>query len=149
MRIKRFLPSLAFILAVLALILIIKYQLPIKNFLLFNFEKAKIHCENFFFQASSRPERRRPVSLLVKETELKLYVGEPFKDFSDEEWEKFWGLIYEGYPREAPEKEGLTYRFRQLTHEEIAAELMELYPLEFSFFQDEHWQIFFGILFGK
>jgi hypothetical protein len=41
-----------------------------------------LNHDNFFFQAGPRAERRRPISLLVKETELKLYVGEPFRDFT-------------------------------------------------------------------
>ncbi|MDP2941251.1 MAG: hypothetical protein Q8N85_03235 [Candidatus Omnitrophota bacterium] len=149
MRIKKFLPSMVLITAFVALGLIVRYQLPIKNFLIFNYEKARIYLENSFSTDAPGSERRRPLSLLVKETELALYVGEPFKDFSDEDWRKFWGLIYDIYPKDEPEKAGLPYRFRQLNQEEISAALIENYPQEFYLFQDEQWKMFFGILFEK
>lgn len=149
MRGKRLLPKVLLIAGILALFLILKYQNALKETRLFNLEKARIHFDNFFYFAGSKPQRKRPVALEQKETELKLYVGEPFRDFSSEDWKSFWDLVYGARPKDDPEKPGLPRRVRQLTADEIAAELISLYPAPFVFFSEAHWESFFGIIFKK
>ena len=146
MRSKRFLPKILLIAGFLSTFLIIKYKSEIKGFLSFNLEKFRIYSDNFFGYATSGPKRSRPISLLQKETELKLYVGEPFRSFSRRDWSDFWNLIYGVFHREAPEKAGLPRRVRRLTKEEIAEELTRRYPSPFSYFKEEHWGIFFGLI---
>lgn len=149
MRFKRFLPKILLILLILALFLIIKYQNTIKDIWLFNLEKFKTWFDNFFYFTSSEPKRRSPISLLKKETELKLYVGEPFRSFSRQQWQEFWHIIYAAFPKEPPEREGLPKRMRQLTLDEIAFKLMSLYPQPFAYFKEEHWKLFFNILLAR
>ena len=149
MRFKRILPKILLIAGFLALYLILKYQTSIKEFWSFNLEKIKIYFDNFFSAQGSGLERHRPLSLIEKETELKLYVGQPFIDFSQKDWREFWNLIYGVFPEKTPEKPGLPKRVRQLTTDETAFELMSLYPNPFSYFKEEHWRIIFSIILRK
>lgn len=149
MRFDKFLPKILLVVGFLALFLIIKYQSPIKEKLAFHLERISIYFDNFFYHASSKPERHRPVSLLERETELKLYIGQPFRDFTRKDWARFWNLIYGAFPKEAPEKQGLPRKARQLTQGEIASELILRYPNPFSYFQKNHWEMLFSIVLKK
>ena len=145
MPIKKILPKLVLTCGFLALFTIIIYRAALKDKWRFNLERIKIYFDNFFYQG----ERHPPLSLLQKETELKLYVGEPFRDFDQEQWKQFWGIVYGASAEEPPEKEGLPKKMRQLTQDEVAFELMQRYPQPFANFRAEHWGIFFGIIFKK
>lgn len=146
---KKILPKILLILGFLALFAIVRYRAPLKEKLLFNIEKIKAHKDNFFFESGPGMERRRPVSLLERETELRLYVGEPFNNFSAQDWREFWDIVYGVYAIEPPEKNGLPKKMRQFTRDEIALELMQKYPQPFANFKEEHWKIFFGIVLKK
>lgn len=145
----RILPKVLLPLGFLVLFLAVKYQHPLKDFWGFVLETAEIRFNNLFYQANSEAERHRPVSLLETETELKLYIGEPFRHFNQKEWNGFWRLIYAGFPRGVPPREGLPNKMRQLTLDEITSELTARYPEPFSYFKDEHWKMFFGIALKK
>lgn len=145
----RIIPKILLPLGFLALFLVVKYQQTLKDFWVFAVDTAEIHFNNLFYQADSQNERRRPVSLLEAETELKLYIGEPFRHFNQRDWNGFWRLIYAGFPRGVLPREGLPNKMRQLTLDEIASELMQSYPEPFSYFKDEHWKVFFGIVLKK
>ncbi len=149
MPVKKILPKILIIFGFLALFMIVSYRSAIKEKLTFQFEKLKTHTDNFFFKSGPGMQRRPPLSLLQRETELRLYIGEPFNSFSEKQWQEFWDVIYEAYPRGAPEKEGLPRKMRQLTEDEIAFELIELYPRPFANFREGHWRIFFGIVLKK
>ena len=131
------------------LLLIIKFQRPIKDFLSFNFEKSRTYIDNFFYEASPGRKRHRPLSLIERETELKLYIGDPFRGFSRDDWNEFWQIIYGGYPLEDPGTPGLPKKMRQLTEEEIASRLVEEYREPFSYFKETHWKFFFDIAIKK
>lgn len=145
----RILPKVLLPLGFLVLFLAVKYQQTLKDFWGFAVETAGIHFNNLFYQADSETERHRPLSLIETETELKLYIGEPFRHFNQMEWNGFWQLIYGGFPRGLPPREGLPNKMRQLTLDEIASELMKRYPEPFTYFKDEHWKMFFGIVLKK
>lgn len=132
-----------------ALFLIIKYQSSIKEAWLFNLEKVKIYFDNFFSDSDAQTARRRPLSLAERETELKLYIGEPFKDFTPADWNEFWNLIYGRFSKENPDRQSLPKKMRQLTLDEIAYELMYRYPQPFAYFTESHWKIFFSIIAKK
>jgi len=149
MRFNKILPKILLIAGFFILYLVIRYQSNIREAWQFNLEKVKIYFDNFFFESSSRRQRRRPWSLDQKETELKLYIGEPFRSFSRKDWNDFWQLIYGAFPKEEPGKQGLPKKMRQLTLDEISFELMDRYPQPFGFFRENHWKIFFGIILQK
>lgn len=149
MRFRRILPKLSLIIGFFCIYLIIRYQNPIKDFLSFNLEKIKIHFYNFFYESGSGLTRRRPIIFIEREIELKLYIGEPFRDFTKKDWDEFWNIIYGVFPKDAPEKEGLPRKVRQLTEDEIASELMSRYPQPFAYFNESNWKIFFGIVLKK
>lgn len=149
MRFNKFLPKILLIFGILALILIIKYQNSVKETFSYNLEKLRIHLDNFFYQTNSEPKRQPPISLLQKETELKLYIGEPFRDFDRNEWNEFWSFVYGAFPKERPKREGLPNKLRQLTLDEIASALISRYPDPFSYFKENHWKLFFDIILKK
>jgi len=149
MRLKRLLPPFLLIIGFAVLFFVIKYRESLQDLSSFNLEKLKTYVDNFFYESSPELKRRRPFSLTQKETELKLYIGQPFKDFSYSDWREFWNLVYGSFPKEPPEKEGLPPRMRQLTQDEIAFELMSRYSQPFAYFGTNQWQSFFGILFKK
>jgi hypothetical protein len=110
-------------------------------------KKAAVYVDNFFYFAKSGVKRRPPITLIERETELKLYIGAPFKDFTRRDWNEFWNLVYGAFLKENPEDTNLPKKMRQLTEEEIAQKLTSFYPMPFSFFQERAWQSFFQILF--
>ena len=106
-----------------------------------------IQIDNFGYPLKA--ERSRPVSSLELETNLKSYVGEPFISFSQSDWEKFYDILYNGYPVEYSENERLPPRVRQLNYGEMEERLGREFPNPFSQFQDQHWKQFWPIVFGK
>ena len=146
MRFRRHLPKIFIASGFLFLFLIVKYQGYIRDLWSFNLEKIQIYSDNFFYGTSPEVRRRRPVSTLKKETELQMYVGEPFRSFNRRQWREFWNLVYGAFPKEKPLRGGLPDRMRQLTEDEIATELMRRYPAPFSYFKGNHWQMFFELV---
>lgn len=149
MQAKRSLPAIFIISGFILLGTIVVFQGPIKEFLSYKFEIFKITFDNFFYQGTPGERRRAPRSLIIKQDYLKMYVGQPFRNFSDAEWKNFWKLVYGVYPKQPVEKAGLPNRMRQLTEEEIEQELMDRYPQPFANFREKHWSIFFQILFSR
>ena len=110
-------------------------------------ETVNIWIDNF--NRGFSPGRSRPISTLQREEELQMLVGPPFRDFQSLDWDKFWNVIYGLFPVDYPENERLPPRARQLTNPEMQEKLKELYPSPFSYFQDQHWQQFWQIIFKK
>jgi hypothetical protein len=149
MSFKRLLPKFLLVAGFLSLFFIIKYQGQIKDLLGLNLDKAKDYIDYVSYDLNYEAKRHRPVSLLVRETELRLYIGEPFRDFNRSDWEKFWNIIYGIFPKAGPKEPGLVSKRGQLTEDEITYELMKTYPQPFTYFREEHWKIFFSIIFKK
>lgn len=149
MSFKRLLPKILLVAGFLSLLFIIKYQGQIKDLLGVNLDKAKDYVDYVSYDLNYEAKRHRPVSLLVRETELKLYIGEPFRDFNKSDWEKFWNIIYGVFPKGDLERPGLVSKRRQLTEDEITYELMKMYPQPFTYFRENHWKMFFGIISKK
>jgi hypothetical protein len=143
MQFKRVLPKILLPLGFILLFVLIRYQAPIKEFWKFNLQRITIPVDDFL--SSGDLERNPPMSILQKETELKMYIGRPFKDFSHSQWRDFWKLIYGTFPLEEVGK-GLPKRQRQLTQEEIKEQLASVYPQPFAYFEEEQWKVFFGLL---
>jgi hypothetical protein len=143
---KRLLPKIFLAIGFLALFTAVACRRQIQEFFSFNLRKVKIHTDNFFYQSNSGLKRRKPIALLEKETELNLYVGEPFRSFNNKEWDEFWAIIYGAYPADAPEEQGLPRRVRQMGQDEIAYELARHYPEPFAYFTPDNWKAFFSII---
>ena len=146
---KRLLPKFLLVVGFLSLSLIIIFQVRIKDLLGISYGRAVEYANYILFDLNFEFKRQRPLSLLERETELKLYIGEPFRDFNRSDWEKFWNITYGIFPKSNPKQPGLVGKRRQLTEDEIAYELKEMYPQPFAYFQQEHWKIFFGIVLKK
>ncbi|MDD5432344.1 MAG: hypothetical protein PHO70_05080 [Candidatus Omnitrophica bacterium] len=132
-----------------SLFLIFKFQGVLKDKGGFSLEKAKINFDNFFAKANPNLERKRPVAFSERESELQSYFGEPFTDFTREEWSQFWNLMYGLFPKEPAGKPGLPNKMRQLTEDEITSELISLYPQPFLMYQDSHWSSLYQVIFKK
>jgi hypothetical protein len=142
------LPKVLLFLGFVGLFLVFKYQSALQSSWGGVLEKVKIYFDNFFYQ-SPVPKRYPPLSFLEQETELKLYIGDPFRDFIQSEWDEFWKIIYGTFPDEESRQPGMPARMRQLTTDEIAYKLTQNYPQPFAYFKDSHWQLFFGIALKK
>ena len=149
MRSNSFLPKIFLGIGFIFLFLVITYQKPINEWWSLQTERLKIHSDNFFYQVEREGGRKRPLSLIQKETELKLYIGEPFRSFKYRDWAYFWDLIYGGFYKEITGSPDLPKKKRQLTFDEIAIELMSRYPQPFAFFRDTHWKVLFGVISSK
>ncbi len=147
MRPSRLLPKILLFSGFLALFLLLKFQTEVKNFTSLQIEKIKTHRDNFFARANPEiAKRERTPFTTVKESQLEVGVGEPFSNFTTEEWDEFWEIVYGLYPRGEPEKPGLPNRMRQLSQEEMISELSSRYPQPFARFSQRQWEIFFGII---
>jgi len=146
---KRFLPKLLLVCGFFSLFLVIIYQNQIKDFLKLNCDKAGKYVDYASHDLNLELERHKPLSLVKEETELKLYIGEPFRGFGRSEWESFWNIIYGIFPKTNPQEPGLVGKRRQLTEDEIVSELRDKYPQPFDYFQENHWDTFFRIIFKK
>jgi len=144
----KILPRIFLLLGFVILFLILQYQGRLKDFWSFFTDKLSIYSDNYFFPRGREPVRKHPVSLLERETELLLYIGEPFKGFSASDWEGFWNIIYGGFLKEEAGKD-LPKKMRQLTEDEIKEELSSRYPQPFTYFQEQHWRMFFSIITKK
>lgn len=148
MRLK-ILPKIFLLLGFLALILVIQYQDKIKEIWESNLEKLNAHRENLLYSLGPELKRRRPISLVERETQLEANFPNPFVRFNEQDWNEFWNIIYGSFAVGEPEKPGLPKKVRQLEPAEIIEELKKLYPQPFNYFKDEHWQAFFGIILKK
>lgn len=90
-------------------------------------------------------QRRRPLSTAIAETQLALYVGEPFKNFDRLEWQEFWDIVYGRRYMDNPRGRNWPKVYRQLTIEEIRIKLVDMYTFPFARFSDEQWGVFFGV----
>jgi hypothetical protein len=91
------------------------------------------------------PPRKPPLTLIEKETQLRMFLPNFFGRFDREEWENFWALIYE--PIEETQGAFKVKRYR--TKEEIEDYLAYYYPQPFSYFRKQHWDYFWNIVLGK
>lgn len=123
-----------------------QYRASVRERGLLTIEQLKIYWDNFLADGGTDMQRHRPLSVVKRETELALQFGPPFRDFSPQDWKEFWNLIYGTFPRTDPEHPDLPARQRQLTNEELANALVELYPQPFSLYGEQEWQRLLGAL---
>lgn len=127
----------------LSLLFIVSIHKNIKIDIMDFFDGIKINAGNA--EREIFPERKRPFSLVRQETELKLLLPNPFVNFSRQEWEEFWNLIYGLYGYDVPENPRLPYIQRQLNLQELEGLLKTKYEI-FKQFQGQHWEEFWKIV---
>ncbi len=130
------------------LVVIFIFRDAVSSLLQFNLKKAHVVVSNFAPNISQPGYRSPPLSNLLKETELGMYFGEPFKSFSPDDWGSFWEIIYGERPLDDVGPD-LPLRNRQLSTDEVIQELKSRYGEPFTRYQNSHWQFFFELLAKK
>ncbi|MFH1245261.1 MAG: hypothetical protein V1662_02130 [Candidatus Omnitrophota bacterium] len=98
-------------------------------------EKALIYIENI---RSVIWARRPPISTLELEESIKNVLPNPFGEFTREDWNWFWHVLYGRYTVGS----GWPKPQRQLTQIEVEDMLIDSFPQPFGSFNDEQWAIF-------
>ena len=96
-------------------------------------------------RAEMFPERKRPLTFIEREEQLRQYLPMVFKDFTQEDWNSFWSFIFDPVEKKG---KGLFAEKHQRSREEIAAVLVDKYPNPFSRFREDHWFYFWQIVLG-
>ncbi len=144
---KRLVPRMFLIIAIFVLLLLINQRERLEYYTQHLSIVSKVILENINVQMY--PPRKFVGTKIQKEDMLKMYVGEPFKNFSFKEWEQFWQIIYGLYRKENPQDPRLPAIYRHLDKEEMQQELIGRYPTPFSYFGDAQWEQFWQIIFSK
>jgi hypothetical protein len=106
----------------------------------------KIGRHNIEYQLS--PDRRKPLVISDKEISLKQIYPAFFNNFTRDDWDDFWDIIYGVHPLINFNNEKLSPAQRNLSVNEIQDVLIKRYPEVFSQFQAENWKIFWKEIFG-
>lgn len=104
------------------------------------FFKAKKH--NISMEVA--PTRKPRLTFVEKEAQLRMFAPDLFGNFSENDWQKFWMIIYEP----VKDKEGGFTVKRYRTKEEIEEILTTRYPDPFSYLKREHWAVFWHDIVG-
>jgi len=87
-------------------------------------------------------ERRRPTTFIARESKLKVFLPDVFGEYDEKEWKEFWDFIYEP----TTEMQGGISTKRYRTEEEIK-EFLYRKDRIFNYFQDQHWNYFWSLIF--
>ena len=97
--------------------------------------------------ASNRISRMPPIATIELEERLKANMANPFAQFTLEDWQWFWSLLYD--KASVPSSDWPQLK-RQLYREEIEYALIDNYYQPFGSFSEQQWSIFWQrILDGK
>lgn len=107
---------------------------------------AKIGRHNAEYQLS--PDRRKPITVTDKEVGLRQLYPTFFNNFSREDWNEFWDIIYGAHPLINFSNEKLPAADRNLSVAEVQDALMKRYPEAFSQFGSDNWRLFWKEIFG-
>lgn len=95
--------------------------------------------------ADAHPQRKIPLTLIVKQGKLSPLSPHVLGDFTPQEWHDFWEIIY-GYKKEGKGwPKAKVYRSKK----EIEDELVYNYLGPFSYFEDHYWNYFWSIVLEK
>jgi len=103
-------------------------------------QKVDIFKNNISFIFS--PKRKRPGSLLIRESRLANWLQGVFGQFSATEWKNFWDFVFEPIQDE----KGFLKAKRYHTKEEVQARLKYYYSNPFSYFKAQHWKYFWELV---
>jgi hypothetical protein len=90
------------------------------------------------------PTRKPQLTYIEKEAYLRMFAPDLFGNFSEDDWQKFWAIIYK--PVEDKKTGFGAKRYR--TKEEIEEILVTQYPNPFSYLKQEHWNTFWQNIIG-
>lgn len=99
-------------------------------------DKFAVLLENL--AESISPARKRPLTTIELEGNLKANLAVPFASFNQRDWQWFWHLLYGRYTQDS---DGWPKRKRQLTKEEIQNILADSYR-PFGRFSPQQWEVF-------
>jgi hypothetical protein len=103
--------------------------------------KVALFKHNLSF--SVNPERKAPLSFAGREGKLIHLAEKVFGQFDSSQWKEFWDLIFEPIEEERDGSKAKRYR----TKEEIESYLKYNYSNPFSYFREQHWEYFWGVVF--
>jgi hypothetical protein len=93
------------------------------------------------------PARKPPISTLELEENLRAYLPVPFVEFSQDDWDWLWHILYGKFTEDSPY---WPRRKRQLDKQEIQNVLADYFPRPFASFKQRQWDIFWQeVLQGK
>lgn len=107
------------------------------------FQRAKNYVEvkKHNIGMETAPKRKAPLTFIVQEETLRRYIPHVFGKFDQQEWNEFWGLIYEPIK----EKQGFFKVKRYRSKSEIESYLKNHYPDPFTRFRESNWYDFWNI----
>ncbi|MDD5291797.1 MAG: hypothetical protein PHY46_01250 [Candidatus Omnitrophica bacterium] len=106
----------------------------------------KIGGHNIEYQMS--PDRRRPLIVTDKEIGLRQMYPTFFNNFTRDDWDEFWDIIYGTHPLIKFDNERLLPAQRNYSTQEIQKVLVQRYPEAFTQFDEEKWKIFWKEILG-
>ena len=92
------------------------------------------------------PPRMALMGFMLKEEQLKLAFSPIFSQFSRDDWQRLWHIIYGIYPEYPTVNERVPPRRTQLSIAELEEELASNFPQLFGAFTGEHWKLFWKTL---
>lgn len=107
---------------------------------------VKIGRHNIEYKLS--PDRRKPLIITDKEIGLKQLYPTFFNNFTRNDWDEFWDIIYGIHPLIKFSNEKLPPAQRNYSAGEIQKVLIQRYPEAFFQFNEEGWKSFWKEIFG-
>jgi hypothetical protein len=108
-------------------------------------KSLKITLQNLSYELV--PPRRALFGVENKKVELKVKFAPVFSNFTEEDWQTLWRIIYGIYPKnDLGRNERIPPRRTQLTIPEMQKELKLHFPYPFEYFNNEHWRLFWKTL---
>ncbi|MBP7088577.1 MAG: hypothetical protein KBB01_04685 [Candidatus Omnitrophica bacterium] len=98
---------------------------------------------NIFFDFSQK--KKKSISMAREEAELMSLAPHLFGEFSRQDWDKFWEVIYQPIK----EKKGNFSFKRYRTKEEMRERFLKLYESAFFGFGSDDWKYFWKITLGE
>jgi hypothetical protein len=106
----------------------------------------KIGTHNAGYQLT--PDRRKPIIISDKEVSLKQLYPSFFNNFTRDDWDEFWDILYGVHPLIKFSNDKLPAANRNLSVAEVQQVLIKRYPEAFTQFKEENWKTFWKEIMG-
>ena len=110
-----------------------------------NFVKDSLKALRYNILFDFLQKKEKSISMVKEESELMSLSPNSFGEFSRQDWDKFWEVIYQP----VKEKKGNFSFKRYRTKEEIKKRFLELYEPAFFGFGSDDWKYFWKIVLKK